>query len=123
LNVGIPTVIEGRSPSGLYSAVFEDDGETGYFYALDRGRGEQPIVDAMQIYNVQSVIDRHNPTAAEIRWSSDAMKSALILNGVMHALFDFSARRGYCRTGYPAPSKQWSKFDHSWSDDVPKLLD
>jgi hypothetical protein len=35
------------SPVTSYSAVFEDDGETGYFYAYDRAAGDDdPILDA-----------------------------------------------------------------------------
>lgn len=35
-----------------HSAFFEDDGETGYFYALDLNRSENMILDALHIYNV-----------------------------------------------------------------------
>ena len=38
LQIGTPLVVEGPSPEGDFAAVFEDDGETGYFYALDRER-------------------------------------------------------------------------------------
>ena len=37
------------APAGRYEAIFEDDGATGYFYALDntlRETSETPIVDA-----------------------------------------------------------------------------
>ena len=33
--VGQPTVVEASAPQGRFGAVFEDDGETGYFYALE----------------------------------------------------------------------------------------
>src|SRR5690242_18756416 len=50
------------APVGSYSVVFEDDGETGYFYAVER-RGDQPhILDAVQIYAVRNVVDREIPS-------------------------------------------------------------
>jgi hypothetical protein len=53
--IGTPTVIEAMAPDGDFGAVFEDDGETGYFYALDFACGATPIVDAIHIYAVGSV--------------------------------------------------------------------
>ena len=35
LHVGQPLVVDGDSPIGRYATVFEDDGNTGYFYAID----------------------------------------------------------------------------------------
>ena len=64
--VGQPVTIEGVAPQGQFSAVFEDDGETGYFYALDRALASQPIQDAVHIYDVESVTDRAQPSTAKI---------------------------------------------------------
>lgn len=122
LHVGIPIVLEGRSPSRPFSVVFEDDGETGYFYGLDLEKGDEPILDAMHIYDVAFVTDRDKPCLIEIAWSSDGLKSGLLINGKMHALFDFETRRGYCRSGCPRSSKTWTTFDHTWSDDAIGLL-
>lgn len=33
--VGSPTIIDEDSPDKPFAAVFEDDGDTGYFYAVD----------------------------------------------------------------------------------------
>jgi hypothetical protein len=33
--VGSATVVQGSAPVGSLAAVFEDDQDTGYFYALD----------------------------------------------------------------------------------------
>jgi Uncharacterized protein conserved in bacteria (DUF2251) len=40
------------SPSHPHSAFFEDDRETGYFFAMDLTRSENMILDAVHIYNV-----------------------------------------------------------------------
>ena len=108
------------SPGGRYSAFFEDDGETGYFYAYDLNNSSRPILDAVHIYSVENVVDRVRPSVAEIVWSDDGSKCALIINRYPHAVFDFEAKRGYCRTNFPnfadQPEVDWRKSDHSWSD-------
>ena len=58
LNVGTETVIESDSPDETRGVVFEDDGETGYFYARDYSMPEHYFVDALHIYNSQGVTDR-----------------------------------------------------------------
>ena len=50
-----------------HSASFEDDGETGYFYALDLTRSDNMIVDAVQIYSVANVSDRERACAIDQR--------------------------------------------------------
>ena len=50
--VRTPTVVEAQSPTTGFGVVFEDDGTTGYLYALDLGRGDNRICDALQIYTV-----------------------------------------------------------------------
>lgn len=120
LTVGNPSVVEGPSPSGPYSAVFEDDGETGYFYALDHRKQEQPILDALHIFNVDQVSDRHLPSLFQIVWSGDGLKVMLLINDYPHAVFDLEASRGFCRTGFPPPASDFSSEGHDWSDDALK---
>ena len=110
------------SPNGQHNAFFEDDAVTGYFYAVDLGRPEQTILDAVHIYNVTNVTDRNRPSALSIVWSGDSLKCALLINGYPHAVFDFSAKRGFCRTNYPnfpmEDTDRWLSSDHSWSDEA-----
>lgn len=116
--VGKSIVIEGTVPNGTFSAVFEDDGETGYFYALDAAAKDQTVRDAVHIYDVDSVLDRTTPATVRIGWSIDNAKAVLLINDYPHAVFDFQARRGYCRTGFPLPSpdNQWSTQGHDWDE-------
>ena len=114
IRVGEPTVIGGRSPTPPFVVVFEDDGATGYFYAYDTSRTGNPIVDAMHIYNVADVTDKHLPSEVQIVWSPDGQKAALLINKYLHAIFDFSARRGYCRTGFPPPANEWPEHGQGW---------
>jgi hypothetical protein len=120
--IGSDASLAEDSPSGQYSAVFEDDGETGYFYAVDLTRSDDMILDAVHIYNVANVVDRDRPSTLAIVWSVDGNKCALLINDYAHAAFDFSAKQGYCRTNFPNFPDQteagWSGADHSWSDDA-----
>jgi hypothetical protein len=123
INVGEETVVEGASPSTQYLAVFEDDGQTGYLYGCDMSR-ENIIVDAMQIYNVKDVTDKHLPSQVIIAWSEDGLKVGLFINRYPYAIFDFADKRGYCRTNFPPPSKEWSEFheNHEWNESAVELI-
>ncbi|MGD0732743.1 MAG: DUF2251 domain-containing protein [Terracidiphilus sp.] len=110
------------APGGRYSAFFEDDGETGYFYAVDLSRPNDAILDAVHIYNVANVVDKDRPSALAIVWSEDGFKCVLLINDYAHAAFDFAAERGFCRNNFPNfPNRIegcWPQCDHSWSDDA-----
>jgi hypothetical protein len=108
------------SPTSRFATVFEDEGETGYFYALDTTLNH-PIVDALHIYNAKQVIDATIPSNVQIAWSVDGNKAALIINEHVHAVFDFASKRGYCRTGNPS-SSEWSKGGHDWSEEALALF-
>src|ERR1051326_4312493 len=114
LHVGKKEFFAQDSPSGRFGAVFEDNGETGYFYAWEFGRKPNEIVDAVQIYNVANVTDAHRPSELEIIWSSDGSKCVLLINNYPHAVFDFVGRRGYCRTNFPnfKDSLDWCRSSH-----------
>ncbi len=69
LIVGEAQVIKSLAPEGMLAAVFEDDGRTGYFYALDESVEGNPILDAVHIYNVEDISDAHIPSDVKIGWS------------------------------------------------------
>ncbi len=116
LRVGEAAVVESDSSVGRYRAVFEDDGATGYFYALDTARMDNPIVDALHVYNVQAVADRERPCQLHIVWSADGLKTVLFLNSYPHAVYNFEMQRGCCRTGFPPPLGTDSNTSHAWDD-------
>lgn len=115
------------APGREYSTFFEDDGETGYFYALDLARSDNMILDAVQIYVVENVRDRDRPSSLSIVWSEDGLKCALLINSYPHAVFDFQSRRGFCRMNFPnfpdSTERGWLSSDHSWSDDAISWLE
>ncbi len=128
LHLGMPLVVEAHADRSPFAAVFEDDGETGYFYGLDTRLGDDPIVDAVHVYNVCAVIDHatadldlHVPSQVEIVWSPDQQRVALLINGHPHAAFDFAAKRAYCRSNFP-PASRWSASGHAWDDHAVDFL-
>ena len=121
LTIGEEAAFEAKSETGSLSVVFEDDGSTGYFYALDYSKTDQPIQEAMHIYDVKSVIGKSKTSAVRITWSADGKKAGLWINDYPHAVFDFAARRGYCRSNYPSPQK-WNASDFAWRDSALDLI-
>jgi hypothetical protein len=104
--------------------VFEDDEETGYFYALDMSAEGNQIQDALHIYDVMSISDREKPSVVKIGWSTDCQKAILLINDHPHAVFDFEAKQGYCRSGFPPPKRSgsWSAAGHDWNDAATQLF-
>ena len=98
--VGTETVCDSTAAKGSVGAVFEDDGTTGYLYALRPGT-ENMILDALHIYNVADVADRQRPVTAQLFWTVAETAVALIINGYCHALYDFQRQAGFCRSAFP----------------------
>jgi len=123
LHVGQGSVTEAPAEAGTYVVVFKDDEDTGYFYALDTAAEGSPIQDALHIYNVADVSDKHKPSSVKIGWSVDHSKAALLINDYPHAIFDITAKQGYCRTGFPPQSDNgWSERGHEWDDSALELF-
>ena len=128
LHLGMPTVVEAFADRSPYGALFEDDGKTAYFYGLDTRLGDQPVLDAVYVYDVSALLghptselDLHVPCELEIMWSPDQQRVALLLNGYPHAAFDFVAKRAYCRSNFP-PGSRWSASGHMWDDHAVDFL-
>ena len=119
---GQPATVMGPSPSTPYSAVFEDDGDTAYFCGLDTRQAEQPILDALHIYNGRDITDKTKPSIAQVVWSAAGLRVALFINDYPHAAFDF-VKRGYCRTGFPPPAATFSAEGHDWSDEILRFFE
>jgi hypothetical protein len=110
MTVGTPdTFLESTAGGGERRVIFEDDGTTGYFYAVRPG-AEPEVLDALHVYDVASVADRHRPVTVQIFWDAAATAAALLINGHGHALFDFQRMAGFCRNAFPpAPNGQIAK--------------
>jgi hypothetical protein len=120
--VGTPAAIESESSLGTAAVVFEDDGETGYLYAVDRstnardlsGNRTYRIVDAVHIYDATE--PQSKPVMAELLWSANGKCAALKLGAEILAVIDFAEKRAWCRSGFGAPSQESGGWhaDHSW---------
>jgi hypothetical protein len=111
---GTKTWFASDSPNSRFGAVFEDDKETGYFYAYDHALDRSPIVDALHVYNSDSVSDRSKESDLDIVWSADGLKAVLLINSRPHALFDFGLSIGCSRTEFPKHSNGWQHLP--WHD-------
>src|ERR1700722_16899248 len=103
--------LSSNSPSPPWTAVFEDEGPAGYFYACDRSQEthEHSIMDAMLIYNGSSLGAR------------DGIHCGLYLAGSAKAMPDFAARMSFCRSNFPnflEDDPRWRKTSHAWDDDA-----
>ena len=110
IRVGVEAVIESDSPDGLRGVVFEDDGDTGYFYARDFSRPEPLFVDALHVYDVAAVVDPERPSEVRIIWSRDFMVAALLIKQSPHVIFHFGERCGYAKKPFPEadPKSGWT---------------
>jgi hypothetical protein len=119
---GDKSFVDSASPTNSFATFFEDDGDTGYFYAVEQQDTNLAILDALHVYNARSVPAADTRLHLTIIWSRDGLKSALLLDNVPQAIFDFAAKRGYCRSGCPPPSSSWPDAGHQWSDGAMELF-
>lgn len=117
---GEDTFIESVSSENNYAVVFEDDTETGYFYAIELNKetGEQQVLDAVHIYEVEAIDAAKKAGQIKILWSTDWVRCALLINNYCQAIFDFANHGGYCRNAFPPPNEIWTKGDRMLTDQM-----
>lgn len=96
------------APVTSHVVTFEDDFETGYFYAVTVNE-DISILDALHIYNVADVVHRDKLSRLQVMWTEDGTMACLLINDYCQAIFDFSKREGYCRNGFPENKGIWSQ--------------
>ncbi len=121
---GQNNVLESMSPENSdYMLVFEDDSQTGYLYALVIDNPENPIVDAMHVYNVENLTESNMQSHFVIVWTPDGTKGALFINEYCHAIVDFTENGAYNRNGFPPIEENgWVKKGHAWDESKLKLF-
>jgi hypothetical protein len=132
--------VESFSPESTYGVVFEDDGDSAYFYAVEKdkeGAGLR-VLDALHINETEGAGEEGAAPAAQpaandpdddnrgnrapaaapappskllIVWSKDWSKCALVIAGLCHAIFDFKEQAGYNINEFPPPNDFWTKGD------------
>jgi len=117
---GEDTFVESSSSENNYAVVFEDDTETGYFYAIELNKetGEQRVLDAVHIYEAADIEPGKRPGIINIIWSTDWLKCGLLINNYCHAVFDFGNQGGYCRNEFPPPNDIWTKGERKLTNEM-----
>jgi hypothetical protein len=110
--------IESFAAENSYGVVFEDDGETAFFYAVQKMEGELRILDALHIYEADEEADPLPPAELKIIWSRDWLKCALVIDGHVHALYDLEAHGGYNINEFPPPNDFWTQGDRKLTDQL-----
>ena len=104
--IGQESFFESQASDENYVVIFEDDGETGYFYAAEKHpvKGDLAVLDMVFIYDVDSVPLNERKLKLSIIWSTDWQRCALVLGDTCHAVFDFENRGGYNLAEFPPPN-------------------
>lgn len=109
--------IGSKSSQGEFAVVFEDDGETGYFYASNTLDVDVEIYDALHVYDLNDFPD--SKLELKIGWSPSGFQAVLMVNQEPTAVFDFIEKRGWCLNNFPPPNESgWSVDGHEWSEDA-----
>jgi hypothetical protein len=142
-NPGEDLFLESFSPENHYGVIFEDDGEAAYFYAVekdDEGVGLR-VLDALHIREIGESEEWEEDEASEdeepeedgeedefdedaqpadlkIIWSRDWLKCALVLDGYVHAIFDFENQGGYNINEFPPPNSIWTQGDRKLTPEL-----
>ena len=122
IQIGAGCFIQGEAPEHAFVVVFEDDKETGYFYAAEKAAtGSLSILDMLFIYDAQQVSGKEKKAKLSILWSTDWQRCGLILNNTCHAVFDFQNKAGYNITGFPPPVL-WNATDRKLTAEMVKAF-
>jgi hypothetical protein len=115
--IGKEAVVESVSPENKYEVIFEDDAETGYFYAAERieNTNELRILDMLLVYDVDGIMESERTATLNIIWSTDWLRCGLVLNNYCHAVIDFGNKAGYNRHGFPLPVL-WTQAERKLTD-------
>jgi hypothetical protein len=78
-------------PHGSVAAVFEYDGETGYFYLLDLSKSEDKQITAA--IHIKSSDPDFSESDVRIQWNKSKNIVGLYLHGCLWAAFDLQANK------------------------------
>ncbi|HLZ87052.1 MAG TPA: DUF2251 domain-containing protein, partial [Puia sp.] len=76
------------------------------------------VLDALHIHETDEEEEPPAPAQLKIIWARDWMKAALVIDGHVHALFDFAAHGGYNINEFPPPNDFWTQGDRKLSDEM-----
>lgn len=114
--IGTECFVDSVSPSTHFAAVFEEDGDTGYFYALDTSLVGQQILHALHVYDVGRETARGDVIRLEIVWSADGLHAGLKGDGQLRAVLDFSSSTSWQRDAVADTGGLWQSL--AWDSKV-----
>ena len=114
--------LESFAAENSYGVVFEDDGDTAFFYAVEKTNEELRILDALHIHESDEEAEPLPSAQLKIIWAKDWLKCALVIDGHVHALFDFEAHGGYNINEFPPPNEFWTAGDRKLTEELIKAM-
>ena len=118
-------VLKTSSSVSGHACVFEDDGTTGYLYALkpaENGDAIGPIADAVLVYQYTEGNPRQHSAELQFQWTDSGSCCGLVLDGHLYALFDFDTQTGFSISGFPPASETGGWARSKEMADAHKLL-
>ncbi len=104
-----------------YAVVLDDDGETGFLYAVTEDFGE--VLDALHLYSSDSPGRLELNEKVYIIWSPLLSKAGLYYHGAFQAVIDFKNAAACCRAGLPPPEPSgWCRSSHHWDPKMQRGL-
>ena len=116
-----PAVYATPFESTGFGVIFQDDGDTGYFFATDESQVD--ILDTLIVYRAGDDDRLNEGEAAYVVYSADAQRAGLYYHGEFQAVFDFRQKTGCCRRGEPDPVGDWCTSGHAWDPEMVKELE
>ena len=116
---GEDNFIESLSPENNYGVVFEDDGETGYFYAVEKdkeGHGLK-VLDALHIYEVDAEEKDGNTLEDDVKGGPGVGADGAAAADVRKAGTDAADAKGAAAAGSHAGAKPSSRLLIVWAKD------
>src|SRR5687768_4983642 len=87
--------IQSESAEHAFVVVFEDDNETGYFYAAEKdATGSLSILDMLFVYDAQQVSAKEKKAKLSILWLTNCRRFALIFINTAILFFNFKTKEG-----------------------------
>src|ERR1043166_2955713 len=85
--------LDSPAPVGSYLAFFEDDGDSGYLYLMDRNRSDgDKIIAAAMAYAGRTDL---RPDDVEVRWAIDSTAVCVIGRGQILAAIDATVCKAF----------------------------
>lgn len=118
---GVPVVVSWDCPASSFGVMFEDDGQTGYVYAVQNAGEGSGILDALMVYQMRPGDQPSSPRFLTLRWAYPVV--AVYLDSALAAAYDFHGRRRFGVLRFPPPGQGWMDTEPEWVEALFKKLE